>query len=69
MPVALWIWASGWYCSVPQQRGVIDNSLIAIAGVAGVLWSGAIIAYSIHHSYSSQIKIAVQLIQCSIVAR
>ena len=52
----------------PKDQRVADNALLGIAGVAGVLWSGAIITYSIHLKYTPQLRTAVQLIHYCIVA-
>jgi hypothetical protein len=55
------------FSAVPNQRNA-DNALLGIAGVAGVLWSGAVITYSIHLRYTPQLRTSVQLIHYSIVA-
>jgi hypothetical protein len=66
--LAVVYWKFPGYSAIPQNQRPSENALLGIAGVAGVLWSGAIITYSIHLKYTPQLRTAVQLIQYSIVA-
>ncbi len=57
-----------WYSSVPTAERDLSNALVALAGVAGVLWSGAIVAYSIHKKYTPPLRTGVQLLCFAILA-
>lgn len=67
-----------WYSSIPLLPPPLpppapaslnfDDALIALASVAGVLWSGAIVAYSIHRKYTPPLRTGVQLLNYAIVA-
>jgi hypothetical protein len=64
-----WLWP--WYSSippVPTSSLKFSDALIALASVAGVLWSGAIVAYSIHHKYTPPLRTGVQLLNFAIIA-
>ena len=56
-----------WYSSGTRASD-LDDALIALASVAGVLWSGAIIAYSIHKRYTPPLRTGVQLLHFAILA-
>jgi hypothetical protein len=60
----------GWpyYSQVWSTGRNYDNALVGTAGVAGVLWSGAIIAYSIHRKYTPPLRTGVQIIQYAFLA-
>ncbi|HEY1728258.1 MAG TPA: hypothetical protein VGG22_07795 [Candidatus Baltobacteraceae bacterium] len=60
-----WLWP--WYSSVPPPRDLKD-ALITLSSVAGVLWSGSIIAYSIHKKYTPPLRTGVQLLNFAILA-
>jgi hypothetical protein len=65
--IIIWVtWPA--FRSVPPDPHRLDNALIAIASVGGVLWSGAIITYSIHQRYSPGLRTAVQLIHYTFLA-
>jgi hypothetical protein len=56
------------YSAVWPHAHDFDNALLAISGVGGVLWSGAVITYSIHQDYTPRLRTAVQLIQFAFIA-
>jgi hypothetical protein len=72
--IMLWAivhWAWPWYSSVPTAPTSVlsvNDALIALASVAGVLWSGAIIAYSIHRKYTPPLRTGVYLLNFAILA-
>jgi hypothetical protein len=62
-----------WYSSLPPPPSPatplnINDALIALASVAGVLWSGAVVAYSIHRRYTPPLRTGVQLLNFAIIA-
>jgi hypothetical protein len=57
-----------WYSITWAHSHDFDNALMAISGVGGVLWSGAVITYSIHQRYTPKLRTAVQLIQFAFLA-
>ncbi len=60
-----WLWP--WYSSIPSHADLKD-ALITLSSVAGVLWSGSIVAYSIHKKYTPQLRTGVQLLHFAILA-
>jgi len=66
--VAMVIWFWPWYSSISSSVRNLDNALITLASVAGVLWSGAIIAYSIHKKYTPPLRTGVQLLHFAFLA-
>ncbi len=66
--IAIMHWAWPWYSSVPTYAKDLNDALITLASVAGVLWSGATIAYSIHRKYTPPLRTGIQLLNFAILA-